>query len=138
MITLITVRSLLVTSRKERVVEWVKEVVPRCNPRTILPSFLQSQDVGVMTLIRIDHFAKPLRISSYLYCSIGSKMRSRTPTKSCSRACIGPTPGQVFVKDARNGKQNLQEEPEAEKSGCQRARQWRPELPACPTPTLPA
>ena len=42
-VTLITVRNLFVTSKKERVVEWVKEVVPRCKPRTILPSFLQAK-----------------------------------------------------------------------------------------------
>ena len=41
--TLITVRNLFVTSKKERVVEWVKDVVPRCKPRTILPSFLQAK-----------------------------------------------------------------------------------------------
>ena len=41
LVTLITVRNLFVTSKKERVVEWVKDVMPRCKPRTILPSFLQ-------------------------------------------------------------------------------------------------
>ena len=43
LVTLITVRNLFVTSKKERVVEWVKDVVPRCKPRTILPSFLQAK-----------------------------------------------------------------------------------------------
>ena len=43
LVTLITVRNLFVTSKKERVVEWVKDVMPRCKPRTILPSFLQAK-----------------------------------------------------------------------------------------------
>ena len=63
---LTTLRNLLVTSRKESVVEWMKLVVPFCSPRTILPSFL--------------------------YCSSGSSTRSRTPYTSCRKACISPTP----------------------------------------------